>query len=466
MKIYTNGKFYTEIADVVRAFGFDATESTFEQANLLVMGKLDGQIYHTRCTVDGIEKEYEINCPIDDEIMSVRLQKRYDKLATYYCLKQLTGRQLPWGSLTGIRPTRLAEEIQRNEGLDYVKTFRDLLDVTDEKLTLVKDILDAQSGLKNKDASLVDLYVGIPFCISKCTYCSFTSGIISKLKHLVEPYVSSLCDEIKLTVNLIEKKGLRLKNLYIGGGTPTSLEVEDLRKILSVLPRCDGEFTVEAGRPDTITVEKLQLFKEFGVNRISINPQTFNQSVLDSVNRCHTTQDIYDKYNLAKSFGFCINMDLIAGLPTESFEMFCNSINQVVALDPENVTVHTLALKKGSLLKEQNFVASDATVAQMVNFARQKLNEAGYLPYYMYRQKYMTENLENVGFCKSGTQCLYNIDNMEETTSILACGANAITKRIFQNGGRIERVANQKDVITYIEKYKSNLEKKKALFDL
>ncbi|MBQ2724071.1 MAG: coproporphyrinogen dehydrogenase HemZ [Clostridia bacterium] len=465
MKIFTNGKFYTEIADVVRAFGFDATQTCDNDAQLLVISELDEQIYRTRCLMGTIEKQYQIVCPTD-QIMAVRLQKRYDKLATYFCLKEYTKKQLPWGALTGIRPTRLAEELSQKEGLDYKETFTNLLDVTDKKLQLVSDILSAQQGYKIKDFNQVDLYVGIPFCVSKCSYCSFTSGIISKLKHLVEPYVSALCDEIKLTLKLIEDKNLTLRNLYIGGGTPTSLDVGQLRKILSVLPKCDGEFTVEAGRPDTITREKLQLFKEFGVNRVSINPQTFNQSVLNCVNRCHTVEDIVQKYNLAKEFGFSINMDLIAGLPQESFEMFCNSIDQVVALDPQNVTVHTLALKKGSTLKEQNFVASDKAVSQMVEYAHDKLKQAGYLPYYMYRQKYMTENLENVGFCKDGTQCVYNIDNMEETTSILACGANAITKRIFESGGRIERVANQKDIITYIDKYLDNLEKKKALFDL
>ncbi|MBQ3066835.1 MAG: radical SAM protein, partial [Clostridia bacterium] len=220
----------------------------------------------------------------------------------------------------------------------------------------------------------------------------------------------------------------------------------------------------EAGRPDTIDEAKLQVLKKYGVHRISINPQTFNQSVLDEIGRKHTVQDIYDKYHLAKKYGFVVNMDLIAGLPTETYQMFCHSVDCAIALGAENITVHTLALKHGTLLKHQNYYADEQSVAQMVDYSHKALYQAGYLPYYMYRQKYVMDNLENVGFCKPQYPCLYNIDIMEEVANILACGTNAISKKVIVGENRIERQANAKDVITYIQRTQDFVEKKIQLF--
>ena len=284
------------------------------------------------------------------------------------------------------------------------------------------------------------------------------------MKKYVEPYVEALCNDIRATLQFARDKNIAIGNVYFGGGTPTTLTAEQLDKVLSEINLTPVEFTVEAGRPDTIDEEKLTVLKKHGVHRISINPQTFNQSVLDGIGRKHTVQDIYDKYALAKKYGFVVNMDLIAGLPNETYEMFCYSVQCVRDLSPENVTVHTLALKHGSVLKGQYVQENDREVSKMVEYAHDLLKNAGYLPYYMYRQKYMTENLENVGFCKPNTACLYNIGIMEEVTDILACGTNAISKRIFDAENRIERSANAKDVITYIERNGDYLQKKFQLF--
>ena len=312
---------------------------------------------------------------------------------------------------------------------------------------------------------VADLYVGVPFCVSRCSYCSFTSGEIGRMKKYVEPYVDTLAKELRLTLDFARDNGIAIGNVYFGGGTPTSLSAVQLARLLDEINVTPREYTIEAGRPDTIDSDKLQVFADHGVQRVSINPQTFNQSVLDVVGRKHTVEDIYDKYALAKSFGFTVNMDLIAGLPTETYEMFCHSVDSAIALGADNITVHTLALKHGSVLKEQNYSGEESVVSAMVEYSHDKLYAAGYLPYYMYRQKYMQDNLENVGFCKPGTPCLYNIDIMEEVADILACGTNGISKKISVTQNRIERAANPKDVITYLERYTEFLDKKFALFN-
>ena len=377
---------------------------------------------------------------------------------------KVTGKHAPWGSLTGIRPTKLARQLTL-EGLDWKDTFSDLFDVSERKTKLVGDILDQQQGLCDYNDGCADLYVGIPFCLTRCSYCSFTSGEIGRMKKYVEPYVDTLAKELRSTLDFAKANGIAISNVYFGGGTPTSLSAVDLARLLDQIDVTPREYTIEAGRPDTIDADKLQVFADHGVGRVSINPQTFNQSVLDAVGRKHTVQDIYDKYQLAKSFGFTVNMDLIAGLPTETYEMFCHSVDSAIALGADNITVHTLALKHGSLLKEQNYCGEESVVGSMVEYSHEKLYVAGYVPYYMYRQKYMQDNLENVGFCKPNTPCLYNIDIMEEVADILACGTNGISKKISVSQNRIERAANPKDVITYLERCDEFLQKKFALFN-
>ena len=460
--LYTNFPYPTEVHDVVKLF-FDGIElSDDANADLTLIERCEGDDFKYEASCVEMTIGATVDCSGLDNLQTVRLRKRYAKLAMYKLLVQITGRTMPWGSLTGIRPTKLADQLQR-EGLDWQRAFTELLGVSESKTKLVADVLSTQGALHKHKDGCADLYIGIPFCVTRCSYCSFTSGEIERLKKYVEPYVAALCKDIDATLEFAQKRGIRIDNVYFGGGTPTSLSAEQLDKIMSHLTVRPVEYTVEAGRPDTIDNAKLDVFAKYGVQRISINPQTFNQQVLDVIGRKHTVADIYDKYELAKKYGFVINMDLIAGLPSETYDMFCHSIDSAIALDPDNITVHTLALKHGSVLREQNY-ASAEDVAKMVEYSHDKLYKAGYLPYYMYRQKFMADNLENVGFCKKGKPCLYNIGIMEEISNILACGTNAISKRIISNENRIERSANAKDVITYIERNDDYLNKKFELF--
>lgn len=463
VKLFTNFKYPTELLDVAKLF-FGQAEPTdvIDSADISVIERQHGNTleYVAKFAEATVTTSFE---QIADELVNTRYAKRYAKVALYNTLRQSTGKSMSWGSLTGIRPTKLARQLIK-ENVCWQDTFENFLGVSKSKISLVSDILQQQGELANVDSRSADLYIGIPFCVSRCSYCSFTSGEIDRLKKYVEPYVDALCLDISQTVQFALKRNIRLKNVYFGGGTPTSLTAEQLDKVMSCIDFVPNEYTVEAGRPDTITADKLDVLKRRGVNRISINPQTFNQSVLDTIGRKHTVADIYEKYELAKKYGFFINMDLIAGLPSETSEMFEFSLDEAVRLAPDNITVHTLALKHGSALKEANYSNREVDVKQMVEYAHNKLYSNGYLPYYMYRQKYMSDNLENVGFCKPDTACAYNIGIMEEITNIMACGTNAISKRIFSSEDRIERAANAKDVITYIDRTNDYISKKFELF--
>ena len=460
--LYTNFTYPTEVHDVVKLF-FDYVELCDDtQADIRIVESNVRALYQYVASCNCATETQCVDVSGVTQLQAIRLRKRYAKLAIYNLLVKVTGRHMPWGSLTGIRPTKLADQLAR-EGLDWQDTFIDLLGVSPSKTSLVADILRTQGELRQHQDGCADLYIGVPFCVTRCSYCSFTSGELERLKKYVGPYVSALCNDITLTLNFAREHNIKINNVYFGGGTPTSLTASQLDRVMSCIDFAPVEFTVEAGRPDTIDAEKLDVFAKHGVHRISINPQTFNQSVLDTIGRKHTVQDIYDKYALAQGYGFTINMDLIAGLPNETYDMFCNSVDRAIELAPHNITVHTLALKHGSALKEQNYVLLH-DVSKMVEYSRNELYNAGYLPYYMYRQKYMAENLENVGYCKPNTPCLYNIGIMEEISEILACGTNAISKRIISCENRIERSANAKDVITYIERNGDYLDKKFKLF--
>ncbi len=400
----------------------------------------------------------------EEEIYRKRMKKRYAKLAMFSCLQKFFGKTPPWGALTGIRPTKLAWEITES-GEDFEKIFREFYHVSDEKIALTKRILRQQESLHSAEEQAADLYLGIPFCVSRCSFCSFSGGEIGKLEKWVEPYLTCLEKEVVETLDLIHREGYRLKTIYIGGGTPTSLSDSDFERVLKLLKGVPSlEFTVEAGRPDTITKEKLDLMKAYGVNRISINPQTFCQATLDRIGRKHGVEEIYSAFELATHYPFAVNADLIAGLPSETTEEFCYGIEEICKISPDNVTIHSLALKRGSALKESGQREEEEKVARMITYAHHRLSESGYEPYYLYRQKYMSANMENVGFCKEGKQCRYNIDHMEEISNIFACGSGAISKRIFPNQNRIERTPDAKDVIYYVTHINEMTERKKELF--
>ncbi|MGN0819503.1 MAG: coproporphyrinogen dehydrogenase HemZ [Christensenellaceae bacterium] len=387
-----------------------------------------------------------------------RYKKRYLKSSLYQALSAYFGVELPWGALTGIRPTKLAYQSlsERGEFHDY---FTKNMFVSEKKTKLISDILNAQSDYIEHNDDNCDLFLGIPFCPSRCSYCSFVSNVISKEK-LLKDYVGALIKETLASKRLIKN----LRSVYIGGGTPVALENEDFCRILQAVGNPQTEYTVEAGRPDCITEEKLEIMKSYGVTRVCVNPQTFCNETLKRLNRLHTAEDIFDKYALTKRYGFDVNMDLIAGLSGEDFATFKNSVDTAISLRPENITIHTLSLKHGSKLKESCERLIVADIEKMVDYAHETLYKAGYNPYYLYRQKYMAGNLENTGYALKGKECVYNIDIMEETAQIIANGANAVSKSVENDLNKIERCGAPKDIKTYIEKVDSIIGAKKALF--
>lgn len=397
---------------------------------------------------------------INDQIEMKRLVKRYAKLSLYKALSRLLNVQLPWGALTGIRPTKLAyTQLEKtNEFKDF---FIDTMKVSEEKTSLIENIIKTQDGIYKKDDDNTDFFVFIPFCPSRCKYCSFISADIKNSRKYVDQYIDTLIDEINYSKQFIKK----LRSIYIGGGTPVSLSDEQLERVLCALDDINTgvEFTVEAGRPDCITESNLEILKKHKVTRICINPQTFLDKTLVELGRNHTSQDVIEKFNLAKD-KFIINMDLIAGLTGESVQDFMSSIDKAIALSPDNITVHTLCIKKGSTLAQTQSRLSGKDVADMVDYAQKRLMENGYNPYYLYRQKYMAGNLENVGYAKQGKACVYNVNVMEEISSTVACGANAISKRVYNGGERIERSASPKDILTYLGKIEKIKQEKAKLF--
>ena len=425
------------------------------------------------------ERHVRLERPIPEgtDIVVRRARKRQVKQTLYELLKDITGMQPPWGSLTGIRPTRLLYE-----GLDMglsvaeakARVMREF-DVSEDRATLLCEIEQMQRGVRVPEEDSFDLYIGIPFCRTRCTYCSFSSGEIGRNRKLVEPYVEALIREIEGSAELMRAAGRHVRAAYVGGGTPTSISCEQLRRILvaaqAAFPNA-CEWTVEAGRPDTIDREKLEMLRDMNISRISVNPQTFCDATLERIGRSHSGADTVAAYELAREIGFDdINMDLIAALPGETPEIFNETLSRVIALAPESVTVHSLSIKRSSRLHEEMHVSgaghsqvSATGAGEMIACARARLTAAGWRPYYLYRQKYMAGNLENVGYAKPGRACLYNIGNMEETASVLALGAGGISKWLF--GGRdlrIERAANLKNIEEYIRRIDEMVERKRVL---
>ncbi len=367
-----------------------------------------------------------------------------------------------WGVLTGVRPSKLLINTEKQMGREETeKYFKNDLLVSDEKFHLARRVADCEEKIiALSSPKSFSLYISVPFCPSRCSYCSFVSHSIEteKAKNLLPQYVKYLVKEINETGEIAKANGLNLESIYIGGGTPTTLSAEQLTDVISAisssfdLSHC-REFTVEAGRPDTITVAKLLALKNSKVDRISINPQTFNNGVLESVGRRHTAEDTVKIFLLAREMGFQnINMDLIAGLPTDTLKDFCHSLDTALSLDPENITVHTLAVKRASGIGQntpQLATEKAKIVSQMLDYTEQRLNK-NYHPYYMYRQSKSAGSLENVGWAKQKRECLYNIFMMEECHTILACGGGAVTKLKAPMGGEIERIFNFKYPFEYI----------------
>lgn len=403
-----------------------------------------------------------------------KLEKRALKLACYHLLKRMyPDVATPWGSLTGIRPTKLFRELTQEGGEQSAREqFVDLFDVSQDKTDLAARICAVQEPfIRSMQPNEIDIYVGIPFCKTKCLYCSFPSEVLGKQDRLSQ-YLEALKRDIAAGAALVRERGFSVRSFYMGGGTPTVLSAIQMDELLSFLREQYGSFgieaTVEAGRPDTIDREKLLALKQHGIGRISINPQTMNDETLKRVGRSHTREDIVRVYELAREIGFAsINMDIIAGLPGETANDIQRSCDAIMQLCPDNLTVHSLAIKRSSSLKKElddHALATAAQAEEMTRIGAVCAERMGMNPYYMYRQKYMSGNLENVGYALPGKECVYNIDMMEETASILSYGAGTMTKRVFHGQNRIERLPYPKDVPTYLTKLEKLIEDKARFF--
>lgn len=389
----------------------------------------------------------------------------------YEHLTEATGITPPWGMMTGIRPVRmLTAAVEQGSTLeDAVQAMGQTYRVSEQKLALAKETARVQLPLLGRlGPDVVSLYISIPFCPSRCSYCSFVSHSIAEAGKLIPAYVDCLCRELSIWGELIRRLELKLDTVYIGGGTPTAISAEQLGRIMDAV-RANmhmepvREYTVEAGRPDTITPEKLEVIRSHGATRISINPQTLNDKVLRAIGRKHTAQQAVDAFRLARSLGFAnINMDLIAGLPEDTPDSFRDTLDRVIALDPESITVHTLTLKRSAALYAQGGSQIANPAAAMVDYSVRRLPEAGYRPYYLYRQKNTLENLENVGYAKPGFESLYNILIMDETQTILGAGCAASTKLVTPDG-QITRIHNHKFPYEYIGRFDSLMEKKQQI---
>lgn len=396
-------------------------------------------------------------------------------LCVFKCLHSITGYAPAWGMLTGVRPSKLMSKLIDQLGEAEAKNyFTDRLLVSEQKTNLAAKVSEIQRPIvaENKHNSF-SLYVSIPFCPSRCSYCSFVSHSITSAnaKKLFPAYLENLKKEIEITGKIAAENSLKLESVYFGGGTPGILSADETLMLIEAvrnsfdLSHC-REYTFESGRADVITAEKLEILKNNGVGRISINPQTFDDSVLEIIGRKHTASEALSAYNLAKSIGFdSINMDLIAGLPGDTIDGFKSSVDTAIANKPENITVHSLALKRSSTLvaKENTLLSQDDTAAKMIDYANISLINAGYVPYYMYRQSRCVGNLENVGWCLPGKECLYNIYMMEEIHTVLAVGAGAVTKLKEPDGAYIERIFNFKYPYEYNSRFDELIERKNRI---
>lgn len=395
----------------------------------------------------------------------------------YKTAAELTGYRPEWGILTGIRPTklfgRLADELNCvNSAKEY---FEDKLLVSKSKISLCESIHNIEKRVVSASfENAFSLYISVPFCPSRCSYCSFVSSSVSKAARLIPQYLDLLLKEIELTCEIASDYRLKPAAIYIGGGTPTVLTAEQLEKLMAAVSKgfdLTGlvEFTVEAGRPETITEDKLGVLKRYGCSRISINPQTFNNTVLEAIGRKHTAEESIAAYRLARKSGFDnINMDIIAGLPQDSIESFAETLSILVQLGPENITLHTLAKKKSSDMESRFSKQQNELAERMVELGQRFIPQNGYKPYYLYRQKNILGNLENTGFCRNDKYGYYNVFTMDDTHNILACGASGISRLNFSGSGRIERVANYKYPYEYIrdfDKTISNKEKVKLFYE-
>lgn len=390
----------------------------------------------------------------------------------YKCLSKLTDSESEWGIITGVRPVKLLNAMQ-NKGMsqpEITKALSEEFLCSKKKIDLSFAVAKAQEELLSSvsDDSF-SLYVSIPFCTSRCSYCSFVSQSVESSLSLIPQYVSNLCAEIRYTGKLMQRLGKKLDTVYFGGGTPTAIDAPYLTAIMEAIEESFDmsavrEYTVEAGRADTIDEKKLLAILNGGAKRVSINPQTLSDSVLQAIGRKHTVAQFYDSFKLAREIGFeVINTDLIAGLPTDTLESFKETIDGILKLEPENITVHTLSIKRTANLNHTEERNLGSQTGAMIDYATSRLFQSGYLPYYLYRQRNMLDNQENIGWSKKGKESLYNTYIMEENQTIIAVGAGGSTKLVDKKGNRLERIYNYKFPLEYNKHFDLMLQKKKQI---
>ena len=470
-------RFEYDIHSLVKAFYPSETVKVFQEGTKDLASDGDNpeiavifEENRIRIRVDGSEGQTDLSRPEEKNVVKNEL-----KQLLYRMLSAKTGKELPWGSLTGIRPAKIAMQL-----LEEGKTQEEIRSYMEQTYYCSQEKADLAIGIACREKEILkdihyeqgySLYVGIPFCPTTCLYCSFTSFPITIWRERVEEYLGALEKEMDFVQEAFRDKVL--DSVYIGGGTPTTLEPDQLRRLLSRLRETFDfsrvkEFTVEAGRADSITADKLRVLKEFGVTRISVNPQTMNQKTLDLIGRRHTVEQVKEAFALARREGFDnINMDLILGLPGEDLPEVQHTMEEIKKLSPDSLTVHSLAVKKASKMMqwiEKNGLGLLHNTEETVQLAARAAAEMNLHPYYLYRQKNMTGNLENVGYAREGCYGLYNILIMEEKQSIVGCGAGTTSKRVYPDG-RIERCENVKDVASYMERIDEMIERKMKLFE-
>ena len=426
-----------------------------------------------RITIDGKTAAASRRIKAAEE--TVRLRRRALQQSYYLAAKELLPSVPAWGALAGVRPTKITTKhiLEGGTPKSADKLMKDVYYVTDDRRKLAVDCsVSTVNAAKLLEPNDLSLYVGIPFCPTRCTYCSFVSRTIGKKTELLNPYLDALLKELEITGKLLAESGKHVRTIYIGGGTPTTLSTPQMAYLLDAirdsfdLSRCI-EFTVEGGRPDTLDAEKLRAIYNHGADRMSINPQTMEDHVLRACGRPHKAADVVRAYAEAVDAGFkAINMDLIAGLPQDNFDGFKRSLDAVAALNPANITVHTLALKKGAdLFEKREGLSSAEAVTAMVDYANATLRSLGYKPYYLYRQKYMSGSFENVGWSRDSLDCLYNIYMMEEVHTILSLGGGGMNKVNFPDGS-LKRFHNPKFPEQYIEMIDDVCRQKEEMFAL
>ena len=474
MKLYYRGHNYRYAAEQMLLTLFPTERPEYADAppgpgeDALVLSLSRGETWATATaalTWGGAEYRAARRCRVSeltDRLSADRALQRILKLAFYDAGTAALGKEPPWGALTGVRPVKIPAKamLAGATPAQAEKVLRDTYRVSPGRRKLAMDCAQASlAAQRSLGEHEVSLYVGIPFCPTRCAYCSFVSADVGRALKLIDPFLDALSREIRATGAMLADAGLRVRTVYFGGGTPTTLTAPQLDRLMGEiaehidLSACT-EYTVEAGRPDTITAEKLAVLKRRGCDRVSVNPQSMSDAVLAAMGRAHRAADILGAFALVRESGIgCVNMDLIAGLPGDSADGFRSSLDRVLELGPENVTVHTLALKKGSRLMEgETPLPPGEDVAAMLDYAWAALRESGQIPYYLYRQKYMSGSFENVGWCLPGTESLYNICMMEELHTIVSLGGGGVTKLVDRHTGYIQRVANAKYPQEYIQK--------------